>query len=678
MGNETARAPAIPPPVPPVVTVAWVMEPEIPRPEGIFLQFPTSRCFMEDRVDARVFITDFTMTSAASVTLKVTRPKTGFDEKLIFVSNDGSPIPQAQKDFRFAEQRNLLPFTGIGLSSENDGFNKILFEVSPTGVQATSIATSFFLPIQGESDVEAEYVFEVTIVEGGVTLTGKSAPIKVVRWWANPSKNMGFKPTNESKIEPLADGEAVFARCAALIKGAADRVLIASWSYWLDTFLSGIPGPGSDRLRDLILAAAGRGVKVRIMLDAINGPFIQPVLQANMAHPNILVKISAHHHVIAGRQIGTFHEKYLIADGKTAVVGGIDFEPDRFNSNRHNFKPDFNVFKAQAAAVGKTRYTEPFFLWHDSCVLVEGSIVPHLENDFGRRWNDAQPPGNDLPRPSLQPTAGGHNVQVVKTDHVVSRGSLPPPPFPNFGTFDAYKQAIAEARHYIYIENQYLNCKQLADELFNALQATPTLQLIAIIPFNTEEARYIRNRTFPSAFGFPDAKERRDIQLRIALHGLFNQALLVKRVRSVPNAGSRVGIFTLAGLIPGQSQPEEIYPHSKVMIVDDTCAIIGSANTNGRGFHTDGEMNVVIHRRPEVTAFRKALWKEHLGVELDTRKIRDFFKEWDRIALPSVASADLVPLGPLATQHAVKLSNPPPGQEYNGNFSFILNADDEA
>lgn len=76
----------------------------------------------------------------------------------------------------------------------------------------------------------------------------------------------------------------------------------------------------------------------------------------------------------------------------------------------------------------------------------------------------------------------------------------------------------------------------------------------------------------------------------------------------------RTGAAVLAGSFPS------IYVHSKMMLIDDAFASIGSANANRRGFYSDGECNI-FGLREHVTdgdnwirTLRIDLWAEHLGV----------------------------------------------------------------
>lgn len=61
---------------------------------------------------------------------------------------------------------------------------------------------------------------------------------------------------------------------------------------------------------------------------------------------------------------------------------------------------------------------------------------------------------------------------------------------------------------------------------------------------------------------------------------------------------------------------EELYVHSKLLIVDDETMVCGSANINDRsqlGDH-DSELAAVVRHGPTVASLRKQLWMEHLGL----------------------------------------------------------------
>ena len=68
-------------------------------------------------------------------------------------------------------------------------------------------------------------------------------------------------------------------------------------------------------------------------------------------------------------------------------------------------------------------------------------------------------------------------------------------------------------------------------------------------------------------------------------------------------------------------QLDPIFVHSKIMMVDDVFASVGSANINRRGFYSDGEANLYCVPQAlraaadnPVRTMRKRLWADHLGL----------------------------------------------------------------
>jgi phosphatidylserine/phosphatidylglycerophosphate/cardiolipin synthase-like enzyme len=150
------------------------------------------------------------------------------------------------------------------------------------------------------------------------------------------------------------------------------------------------------------------------------------------------------------------------------------------------------------------------------------------------------------------------------------------------------RHAIDRAKRYIYIEEQYLVAPMLRDALQAAL-AKPGSELSVVIVISD------RCEDFPVVADQPGYDRARYI--------------FIKDLRLDP----RVQVFSI----------KDYYVHTKVTIVDDVFATIGSANMNRRGLTHDAELNAfVLDGRVEdgVRKFardlRTRLWAEHLGMPL--------------------------------------------------------------
>jgi cardiolipin synthase A/B len=90
--------------------------------------------------------------------------------------------------------------------------------------------------------------------------------------------------------------------------------------------------------------------------------------------------------------------------------------------------------------------------------------------------------------------------------------------------------------------------------------------------------------------------------------------------------------FTLVGLVglglDGQRKP--VWIHSKIMLIDDTWATVGSANLHRFSMFGNGELNATILSSDTVRAFRIAVLEEHLALntsELDDVSALRLFKQ---------------------------------------------------
>ena len=127
-------------------------------------------------------------------------------------------------------------------------------------------------------------------------------------------------------------------------------------------------------------------------------------------------------------------------------------------------------------------------------------------------------------------------------------------------------KAIREARRFIYIEDQYL----VSIEIRQALQAAlPNIQLLTIlIPHGS-------------------ITDMGNIGAELGEQVNFRRQQFIAPLKTA--GGSKVRVFFLNP--PGAWNT---YVHSKMMVVDDEFAIIGSANLNRRSLTHDSEVTAAI------------------------------------------------------------------------------------
>lgn len=157
--------------------------------------------------------------------------------------------------------------------------------------------------------------------------------------------------TGETPARWLPDGDTAFERMLAAIDGARTAVN-------LEMYIFVAAGPG-ERFRAALLAAAVRGVRVRVLLDGFgsNG------LPANWWEPVTREggEVRIFNPLALGRIAIRDHRKLLTVDGRVAFVGGFNIAPE--------YEGD-----------GVTRG------WFDLGAELSGGLVAQLEATFERMW----------------------------------------------------------------------------------------------------------------------------------------------------------------------------------------------------------------------------------------------------------------------------------------------------
>jgi phosphatidylserine/phosphatidylglycerophosphate/cardiolipin synthase-like enzyme len=287
------------------------------------------------------------------------------------------------------------------------------------------------------------------------------------------------------------------------------------------------------------------------------------------------------------------HAKLAIVDGAQAVSVASPFMQSYFDDERHRIEDP-----RRGGARG--------YPVHDVSMAVRGPAVADLHEAFRLHWNTADPdapPVAAIDRPA--PGAGGVALQVVRT---LPAGRFTAPAEGETGVLEAYLRAIAAAGEFIYLENQYFTNSTVGAALVAALKdpARPDLQVIMLVNIDPDVPRY------------PGYQNALITRIRAAL--------------SVPEL-QRFGVFTRWTHETGGARPRIVpnYVHSKLGVVDDRWATVGSANLDGSSldytqmFHglfgdvRNSEVNLVVLPEPAapatpvVQALRRRLWAEHLG-----------------------------------------------------------------
>lgn len=278
------------------------------------------------------------------------------------------------------------------------------------------------------------------------------------------------------------------------------------------------------------------------------------------------------------------HQKIVVIDDEVAFCGGIDLTVGRWDTREHS-----------PVNTGRRTGGESYGPRHEVAAVVDGAAARILAEEARDRWAAAT--GETLePLPSTGETRWPERLQPAVRDVEVGVART----LPTFADRCEVREvealnlaAIASARDVIYLENQYLAARGLADALAARLREPDGPEVVIVLP-RSSESRLEKG-------SMDSARER-----------------LVRMLWDADEHG-RFGVYW-----PAVKGGDSVYVHSKVMVVDDRLLRIGSSNLNNRSLGFDSECDVAIEApagrddvREHIVRTRDNLAAEHLGVSLE-------------------------------------------------------------
>jgi phosphatidylserine/phosphatidylglycerophosphate/cardiolipin synthase-like enzyme len=416
-------------------------------------------------------------------------------------------------------------------------------------------------------------------------------------------------------VEPLIHGITYFDRLASEVESLrqGDYLLFTDWR-----------GDPDERMRDdgptvaeLFAAAAKRGVIVKGLLWRSHLDKFAYSEEENRSLGDDIA--AAGGEVLLDQRVrrgGSHHQKLVVLrhpgrpELDIAFAGGIDLCHSRRDTAEHRGDPQA---VQMAAAYGKN---PP---WHDVQLALRGPVVGALDLCFRERWTDPTPLDQHgpiatvvdrlrnadehadklPPQPPDPPECGPMNVQVLRTYPAMR----PPYRFAPKGertVARGYTKAINKAQRLVYLEDQYLWSKEVAELFAEALRSNPELHLIAVVP---------RHPDVDGRFALPPNEIGREEAINLCQMA----------------APDRVHVFDLEN-----HEGTPIYVHAKVCVIDDVWCSVGSDNFNRRSWTHDSELSCAIldetrdDRAPTALGPRRfprdlrlALTREHLDRDDD-------------------------------------------------------------
>ena len=446
------------------------------------------------------------------------------------------------------------------------------------------------------------------------------------------------------------------ARAYDALLGAIDEARRSIWitqlAFDADCLAYGPDGEGRS-IAAALVAAATRGVEVRIIL---NETFLLDTARPLRRYfARTLAQSPAATGTSEVRGVSSFprlqHAKMAIVDGAIAFLLGSPFVNGYWDDEAHR---PIDGRRPKRELGGRPL--------HDLTVQVTGHAVADLERLFVEWWTGesfrlkaeatgsaaeatgsaAEATGSaakatgvaaEATRSAAEATgaaaeATGSAAMGVRVVSTSPRGVIRGRPAGSTQILDALLEGIASATSLIYIEHQYLSSRPVVAALAEALRRERHLEIIAVLNENADVTAYRRWQT-----------------ARLDESGLL--------------AHPRVGLFALWTAIRSGTTTlvNQVFVHSKVVVVDDAWVTAGSANLDGVSLDSYGDdfsgigrrvfrytrnfdVNVVVTGR-SADSLRSHLWSEHLGVpqaSLEGRPGGGWLPLWRAHAASNVAS----------------------------------------
>lgn len=506
-----------------------------------------------------------------------------------------------------------------------------------------------------------------------------------------------FAPIRRNvRLQWFVDGRDYYWQLSEAILHARERIYIHDW--WLSPeFYFRRPGTLAWRLDHLLKRKAEEGVQIHVILYNEVSNLFTPTdsgyakSRLMQLHPNIYVQRSPSH-----LKTGTFywahHEKMCVVDEMVGFVGGFDLCFGRWDTPSHALIDDAmmddrpydqddtllgpvrdgaeaHVWPGQDYANERVaewqnlthpeidlipRDKVPRMPWHDVGLQIVGQPARDLCRHFCQRWNmllrtkkHSRRMSFLLPPPDLTlreiqrfGIMGTCEAQICRS---AGPWSLSTSKTVEHSIQNAYLKAIEQSDHFVYIENQFFvtSTTMESTEIENRIG----LALVErIMRAHSEGTHWRAVIVIPATPGFPmgyDHPESGSVRIISALQYLSisrgPNSLFGRLERVGINPHEYIGFFALRNwgrMRSGQLVTEQVYPHDKIMIVDDRLAIIGSANINERSMRgdRDSELACVVRDQDQLAStmagapydvgrfphtLRVRLMREHLGVDVD-------------------------------------------------------------
>jgi phosphatidylserine/phosphatidylglycerophosphate/cardiolipin synthase-like enzyme len=402
-----------------------------------------------------------------------------------------------------------------------------------------------------------------------------------------------WRTARADQFAPIIDAADYFKHVKAAMLRARHRIMLVGWDF--DSRVSFERGqttlPGPNQLGAFLYWMLWKRPGLDIYLLKSNLRLLPAFdgIWFGLTPVSLLNQISSrrmHLAIDGAHPIGSVHhQKIVVVDDAVAFCGGIDLTLARWDTRAHAHD------NPHRRTVGRSYGPR-----HDVGLAVDGAAARALGEQALARWQTAT-------KQSLSPVQAKHSAWPSKLQPKLSNLDVGiARTVPELEDSVEVREvealnlaAIAAASDTVYVENQYLASRTIAEALAARLREDEGPEIVIVLA---------RRGNNPLERGTMDSARHRLIQLlwKADEHG-------------------RLGVFW-----PVTDGGAPIYVHSKVLVVDDRLLRIGSSNFNNRSMGFDSECDVAIEAHPadsehdelrrEIASVRNELMAEHLGVSV--------------------------------------------------------------
>lgn len=478
---------------------------------------------------------------------------------------------------------------------------------------------------------------------------------------------------------------------------AKDVIYIHDWWLSPELYLRRPPeGNQKWRLDRLLKRKAEQGVKIFVVVYR-NYDFTVPIDSFYTKHSLLdlhenIYFMRSPNQLIQNTYFWAHHEKLCLIDHTVAFVGGLDLCFGRWDTPDHVLVDDSSVPFHAATANSNSIYEKkasfqmwpgkdysnprtqdfsnldhpyddmynrqevPRMPWHDVHMMVTGQGARDISRHFVQRWNfllrQKRPsrftpmllPPTDLTDDQLRHAnlEGTCEVQFLRSSCAWSLGIKTP----EHSIQNAYLKAIEQSIHFVYIENQFFITSTYFERGGTKIENRIGDALVErIMRAHKNGEKWKAVIVIPLMPGFEsEVDEKQGLSVRVIMQCQFlsiscgRDSIFGRLHDAGIAAADYIQFFSLRqwGKIGPKKKlvTEQLYIHSKAMIVDDRIAIIGSANINERSMKgsRDSEIAAIVRDTMQLDShmggvsfsvgkfahtLRLRLMREHLGVDVD-------------------------------------------------------------